>query len=39
MNKGLSEIPEFHYWENAISGRELINMGIFTNRNWEKIIK
>jgi len=39
MNQGLSSFLEFHYWENGISGQKLYNSGVFTNRNWEKIIK
>lgn len=34
MNQGLSGIVEFHYWQNAIAGQKLYNMGVFTNRNW-----
>ncbi len=39
LNQGLSSVVEFHYWENAIAGEKLYNMGLFTNRNWEKILK
>lgn len=39
MNQGLSSFVEFHYWENAMSGKHLINTGAFTNRNWEKMVK
>ncbi len=39
MNQGLSGVVEFHYWENAISAKNLCNMAMFTNRNWEKLVK
>lgn len=39
MNQGLSNFVEFHYWENAMSGKHLISTGAFTNRNWEKLVK
>jgi hypothetical protein len=39
MNEGLSNIVEFHYYENAKWGYNLIKGGYFSNRNWEKLIK
>jgi hypothetical protein len=39
MNEGLSGIVEFHYWENFVSGMNLIKKGMFSNRNWEKMVK
>ena len=39
MNEGLSNILEFHYFENMKWGENLIRGGYFSNRNWEKLVK
>jgi hypothetical protein len=39
MNEGLSNIVEFHYYENAKWGYNLMRGGYFSNRNWEKLLK
>ena len=39
MNEGLSSFLEFHYFENAKWGVNLYQKGLFSNRNWDKIVK
>lgn len=39
MNEGLSEILEFHYFENFMWGYNLMYGGYFSNRNWDKLVR